>query len=257
MTSRSTPDFSDASSPEDLDALAGAYVLGTLPIAGRRSVEARLPHDAALRAAVEAWEERLHPLVALAPAVEPSPALWPRIERSVGGAGVAAARRPRAAAAAPSALGAWWNDLRLWRGLAAGGFAAAAVLATVLVAGPDLRGAPAGPQYMVVLVAPGGTSPGWVVQASSRSGQLQLKPLADTPVPPGKSLQFWTKADQWQGPKSLGLVRPGEPVQVPIDRLPPLEANQLFELTLEPEAGSPIDRPTGPIVFIGRAVKMI
>lgn len=76
-------------------------------------------------------------------------------------------------------------------------------------------------------------------------------------MPPGKSLQFWTKADQWQGPKSLGLVRPGEPVQVPIDRLPPLEANQLFELTLEPEAGSPIDRPTGPIVFIGRAVKMI
>ncbi len=261
MTSPSTPDFSTPSyPPEDLDALAGAYVLGTLPIAGRRAVEARLPHEAALREAVEGWEARLHPLVVLAPAVEPSPALWPRIERSLGWANAAAAPAASAGqrrAAAPSALVSWWNDLRLWRGLAAGGFAATAVLAAVLLAGPGLRGTPGAPQYMVVLVAPGGTSPGWVVQASSRSGQLQLKPLGDTPVPPGKSLQFWTKADQWAGPKSLGLVRPGEAVQVPIDRLPPLQPNQLFELTLEPEAGSPIDRPTGPIVFIGRAVKML
>jgi anti-sigma-K factor RskA len=36
-----------------------------------------------------------------------------------------------------------------------------------------------------------------------------------------------------------------------------LEANQLFELTLEPANGSPLDRPTGPIQFIGRAVKVL
>ncbi|GAA6120770.1 anti-sigma factor [Acidovorax sp. FG27] len=258
MTTPSTPNTGEPASPQGIDDLAGGYVLGTLPIAGRRSVEARLPDDAALRAAVDAWEARLHPLVSLAPAVEPSAALWPRIEHSLGWgqAEAADAARPPAPAR-PSALASWWNDLRLWRGLAAGGFAAAAVLAAVLVAGPGLRGPAGGPQYMVVLVAPGGTAPGWVVQASASAGQLQLKPLGDTPVPPGKSLQFWTKADQWTGPKSLGLVRPGETAQVAIGRLPPLEPNQLFELTLEPEAGSPIDRPTGPIVFIGRAVKML
>ncbi len=42
-----------------------------------------------------------------------------------------------------------------------------------------------------------------------------------------------------------------------MDRLPPLESNQLFELTLEPPNGSPLDRPTGPIQFIGRAVKVL
>ncbi|RZL89378.1 MAG: RNA polymerase subunit sigma-70, partial [Variovorax sp.] len=80
---------------------------------------------------------------------------------------------------------------------------------------------------------------------------------AETVVPAQKSLQFWTKADQWRGPVSLGLVKPGQTLRIPIDQLPPLEANQLFELTLEPENGSPIDRPTGPIQFIGRAVKVL
>jgi anti-sigma-K factor RskA len=242
--------------PDALDALASGYVLGTLPLQGRRDVQARLPHEPALRAAVQAWEERLHPLTSLAPPQEPSSALWPRIERSLGWARVSAGAVPSAPPSAPVAgLAAWWNDLRLWRGLAGGGFAAAAVLAAVLVT--RMGAAPTAPQYMVVLVAPGDTAPGWVVQAAASSRDLQLVPLRDTAVPQGKSLQFWTKADQWAGPKSLGLVQPGAPVTVPIDRLPPLQANQLFELTLEPEAGSPIDRPTGPIVFIGRAVKML
>lgn len=236
---------------DDVELLASGYVLGTLPLQGRRDVEARLPHDPVLRAAVQAWEERLHPLTALAPAAEPSAALWPRIERSLGwNRAPANAHHTRPA----GAIANWWNDLRLWRGLAGGGFAAAAVLAAVLV---TRMGAPAAPQYMVVLVAPGDTAPGWVVQAAASSSDLQLVPLRDTAVPQGKSLQFWTKADQWAGPKSLGLVQPGAPVRVPIDQLPPLQANQLFELTLEPAAGSPIDRPTGPIVFIGRAVKML
>lgn len=42
-----------------------------------------------------------------------------------------------------------------------------------------------------------------------------------------------------------------------LDKLPPLQANQLFELALEPAAGSPIGRPTGPIQLIGRAVKVL
>ncbi|MEZ0198984.1 RNA polymerase subunit sigma-70, partial [Pseudomonas qingdaonensis] len=39
--------------------------------------------------------------------------------------------------------------------------------------------------------------------------------------------------------------------------LPPLEANQLFELTLEKAGGSPTGLPSGPVKFIGRAVKVI
>ena len=245
---------------DDIQALAGEYVLGTLSVAERTAVEKRLPGDAALRSAVDAWEERLHPLVALAPPAEPSRALWPRIERSVGSMSNASAastqpQRP----VAPEHRTGWWNSLRLWRGLAGSGFAAAAVLAAVLV---TRSLAPAGPQYMVVLVAPADKAPGWVVQTAARSAgggaqQLSLIPLGNTPVPKGRSLQFWTKGNAWRGPVSLGLVTPGRSIRVPIEQLPPLEADQLFELTLEPANGSPIDRPTGPIQFIGRAVKVL
>jgi anti-sigma-K factor RskA len=236
----------------DLQDLAGEYVLGTLPGPERRDVERRLPNDAALRAAVEAWEARLLPLTALAPPLEPPAALWQGIERGIERAPASAPRRT----APPVARAGWWNNLALWRGLAAGGLACALLLAVR----PDL--APVGsatPQYVVVLVAPGGQAPGWVVQVSSPR-DLSLTPLArdaSTSAPPqDKALQFWTKADDWAGPVSLGLVRPGEPLRVRLDHLPALQPNQLFEITLEPPAGSPTGRPTGPILYIGRAVRL-
>lgn len=236
-----------ASSPDpSIDALAADYVLGTLSARARQDVEARLPHEAALRAAVAAWEERLLPLASIAEPVEPSSSLWQRIEQSVA-ALMPATRRP-------SRWQDFWNSLSFWRYAAVGGYALAAVLAAVGLQ----RTAPVsgGPQYLVVLVAPQDQTPGWVVQASSANEALSLVPLGTTAVPPDKSLQFWTKGEQWSGPMSLGLVAPGQTLRVPLDRLPPLENNQLFELTLEPAQGSPLDKPTGPILFIGRAVKV-
>jgi len=236
-----------------LQALAGEYVIGTLSAAARQAVEARLPLDPALRRAVGRWEERLLPLTALVEPAEPTATLWERITHSVAElerrAAPAPVSRPR-----PTPATGWWHSLALWRGLAATGCAAAVLMASVLV----LHGSESGaPQYMVVLVAPQDKAPGWVVQAShTDSGAVELIPLGRDPVPAEKSLQFWTKADGWKGPVSLGLVKPGQAVRVPLASLPPLQANQLFELTLEPAQGSPLDRPTGPVQFIGRAVKV-
>jgi anti-sigma-K factor RskA len=236
---------------DNIDELAGDYVLGTLSATRRREIEQRLPDDAALRAAVQRWHERLLPLAALAEPVEPSAQLWQRIEGSL--AQTAAPATPRRAAIAPAKT-SWWDSVRLWRGLAGTGFAAAALMAAVLVT--RQAALPTAPQFMVVLVAPQDKAPGWVVQASS-TRQLSLIPLGPTEVPAEKSLQFWTKGESWSGPVSLGLVKPGQTIQIPLDKLPPLQPNQLFELTLEPVNGSPLDRPTGPIQFIGRAVKVL
>lgn len=232
--------------PDDLHTQAGEYVLGTLGAGQRRTIEARLPHEPALRAAVDEWEQRLLPLTSLAEPVDPGASLWQRIAASI-----APAKRTQAAS---TKIRWWqWESLALWRGLTGTGFAAAAVLAAVLV----LREAspPAAPRYFVVLAAPQSQSPGWLVQAQVE-GRLRLVPLGIDNVPAEKSLQFWTKADGWSAPVSLGLVKPGEAIEVPVDKLPPLQPNQLFELTLEPYGGSPIGRPTGPIQFIGRAVQI-
>ena len=220
---------------DTLDELAGEYVLGTLPAEQRAEVEQRLKHDAELRAAVDAWEQRLLPLTALAEPVPPSANLWQRIERNI-----ATARTH------------WWDLLSVWRGLAATGLVTTLVLAALLLTRPPT----ADPTFVVVLVAPQSQAPGWVIQASNNQ-QIQLIPLGVMEVPADKALQFWTKGDGWQGPVSLGLVKPGQTLSVPLNQLPPLAPNQLFELTLEDSSGSPTGKPTGPIQAIGRAVKVL
>ncbi|KGF65977.1 RNA polymerase subunit sigma-70 [Pseudomonas lutea] len=230
----------------DLDALASEYVLGTLEPGQRRDVQNRLAMDPDLRAAVDAWEERLLALTELAEPQTPSPTLWGRIERSLNHQDLRASRP------APTAQ-SWWNLLPLWRGLAGAGLVASLLLGMLLLNRPATE---APTTYLVVLVAPQNQAPGWVIQANNPT-QIQLIPLSVSQVPADKALQFWTKADGWQGPVSLGMVEPGHTLSVPLDKLPPLQPNQLFELTLENPNGSPTGKPTGPIQFIGRAVKVI
>ncbi|WP_122611216.1 anti-sigma factor domain-containing protein [Pseudomonas viridiflava] len=226
-------------SAQERDELAGEYVLGTLSFEQRIEVQRRLPNDPELRAALDAWERRLLELTDLAEPQQPSAQLWPRIERSLERLTV---KKP---------LSSWWNLLPLWRGLSAAGLAATLILGTML-----LNQTAPKPSYLVVLVAPQDKAPGWVIQASN-AREIQLIPLGVVEVPADKALEFWTKADGWSGPVSLGLVKPGQALSVPLDKLPPLQPNQLFELTLEGANGSPIGKPTGPIQAIGRAVKVL
>ncbi|QTD31549.1 anti-sigma factor [Pseudomonas fluorescens] len=227
-------------SAQERDELASEYVLGTLSAQERAEVQRRLPNEPELQAAVDAWERRLLELTDLAPAHQPSSQLWQRIERSIG---------QLTHKVAPEI--SWWNRLSLWRGLSAAGLAATLLLGSILLTQTTPK-----PSFLVVLVAPQDKAPGWVIQASSPR-EIQLIPLGVVEVPADKALEFWTKADGWQAPVSLGLVKPGQALSIPLDKLPPLQPNQLFELTLEGANGSPIGKPTGPIQAIGRAVKVL
>lgn len=229
---------------EALREQAAEYVLGTLSGDQRRDIERRVQDDPALRLAVQQWEEHLLPLTALAEPLAPSDRLWRRIERS------AAAK----ASAAPTRKQLLWHSLALWRALTGASLAATAVLAVTL---STRAVAPTGaPQFMVVLVGPQDKAPGYVVQASATHA-VTLVPLGAAVVPTDRTLQFWTKANSWRGPVSLGLVKPGQTITIPLDALPNVQPDQLFELTLEPAGGSPLNRPTGPVQFIGRAVKVL
>ncbi|WP_181296944.1 anti-sigma factor domain-containing protein [Pseudomonas sp. Q2-TVG4-2] len=235
-------------SGENLNEVAGEYVLGTLSASEREAIERRLAVEPELQTAVDYWEARLLHLTDLVEPQTPSPRLWNRIQRSLDESS------RQAAPVAPGRQYTWWNSLSIWRGFAAAGMAATLVLGVLLLT--RLSPAPS-PTWLVVLATPQDLAPGWVVQASNQSREIELIPLGVTELPPDKALQLWTKAEGWQAPVSLGLVKPGEPVKIRLDDLPPLQPNQLFELTLEQPTGSPTGKPTGPIQFIGRAAKVI
>lgn len=250
--------FDDAN---ERSAHAGEYVLGTLNARERAAMDARLPTDPALLAEVYAWQDRLLGLTARLSPMAVRAELWPRI---AGRIGEGASARAAASAAVPTPQAAndpSWRSLRFWQATSGLAVAASVTLAVLLGVqtwragqGGGTQAQAAGTRYLTLLAAPGGGGTGWIVEAVA-GGQVRLLPVGATPpVPEGKTLQFWTKPQGASGPTSLGLVQAGQAVTLPASSLPAVGAQQLFELTLEPAGGSPIGRPTGPIVFVGRSV---
>ena len=70
---------------DDIDAIAGEYVLGTLDAGERASVAARRLREPALDAAIREWERRLAPLAELVAAVAPPEDTLAKIEARIDG----------------------------------------------------------------------------------------------------------------------------------------------------------------------------
>lgn len=231
--------------PAERAAIAAEYVIGSLPAPEKAEFERALTRDFALQKDVYYWQDKLLPMTRMLAPIEPSHQVWARIDRETLRAG------PRAGAAKTPR---WWNELAFWRFGAIAASLAVAVLTLILIA-PGLTPAPQAIRYVAVLQSPDKQDAGWMVEASA-GGKLRLTPLGTTTVAPDKVLQFWTKAQGASGPTSLGLVPPDRVTEIDVSRLPTLEREQLFELTLEPEGGSTIGRPTGPIQYLGRTVAL-
>jgi anti-sigma-K factor RskA len=145
-----------------------------------------------------------------------------------------------------------WNSIDGLRAATATSFASAVVFA--IVAGVALtyatREAVRKPVYVAILVNDDSRQPGAVVNAFA-DGRVEMITLTDINVPAGRALEIWTLWDRNVGPRSVGLIDRARTVQLNLDKLPPTGPDQLFEITLEPEGGSPIGRPTGPILYKG------
>jgi anti-sigma-K factor RskA len=230
---------------DDDTALAGSYVLGVLDDAERDEAERLMAGNSGFAREVGAWQERLAPLDATAAPVTPSPALWRRIEATVSGS---AARETVRRPAVRSRSSSLWQTLEFWRWSALAG-AAAAVMLLVAVGAMTLRW-PSQPVMVAVLSVDGSGKPGAVVE-SFADGTVRLIPLQDIAVPQGRALQVWTLRDRQEGPISVGLLDKAQTVHLDLGKLPAPRADQLFEITLEPETGSPTGRPTGPVLMKG------
>lgn len=223
------------SKPTDL--LAADYVLGLLDAAAQAAADRRMSGDPLFAREVEKWRERLADFDRSAETIPPSPAMWQSIENSLQSAA------PRQTKPARSGL---WQSLALWRGAAFAGIAATLLLAVALASA--LREAQRTPAMVAVLLD--GDRAGAVVHVFA-DGRAVLQPLTDIPVPSDRDLQVWTLPSRERGPVSIGLMQQARTLSLALGNLPNTRTEQLFEITLEPKGGSPIGRPTGPILYKG------
>lgn len=153
-----------------------------------------------------------------------------------------AAARERARPVGAASLGGW-----------RGGLLAASILAACglgFMVGRFTLPPPS--PVVVVVLADEDANPGAIVEAYGND-RVRIVPLTEFDVPAGKTLEVWTLYDQTVGPVSLGTFTDPREVVLTGPDLPAPQPEQLYEITLEDAPGSPIGRPTGPILVKGLA----
>ena len=229
----------------DNEAFAAEHALGVLTAAERARAELRMAREPAFAADVEAWAARLAPMAGDIAQVEPSAAVWPRIERGLpanDNAGV---------------------GLAFWRRAAMGGFglAAASLLAAVLIVAqrpPTLVAPPQTPGQMLNARIDTPKGDHLFVAAYDPTRQAVL---ISSLVPPGAGAghvhQLWLIPADGK-PRSLGFVTPGTSVTIPVSTLLASLADERAALAVSVEApgGSKKDGPTGPVVAVGKLSKI-
>lgn len=220
---------------DEIDALAGEYVLGTLDADERQAAEARLSSDGVFRAAVAAWETRLQPLSDALDPIEAPPGVLERVF----------ARIDAESGASATNVVALRRSLRRWRLTTAMVGAAAAALAGILVL--DLAAPPQQGEFVAVLTSEG-AAPKFVATVDVARGTLSIRRVGEAP-PPDKSYELWA-VEPGQAPESLGLVDEAR-ISRALGHSP---SDLTLAISLEPKGGSPTGVATGPIVFSGSLV---
>lgn len=228
---------------DDIDAIAGEFVLGTLTADERSEVHLRRARDSVLDTAITAWERRLFPLSTLSRVETPPSNLLEKIlaridERAqvlMNGATVAKLER----------------GLNLWRAAALTASAIAACLA--LAVGWDHFQPMRKQQNLVAVLQKDAASPAFLVTVNIDDRVMTVQPIA-AKAQTGKSYELWLVQQSLGTPKSLGLIDETRAITRPqlAAYQPDVIESATFAVSLEPEGGSPTGVPTGPVVFAGK-----
>lgn len=232
---------------DDIDMTAAEYVLGTLDVTERASIERRRAGEPDLDRAILAWQRRLAPLADTVAPVEPPPGLLALIERRI-----AAIKHESASAGAdpgsiPPAAVIVQLERRVarWRQVAVAASALAAGLAVFVGLGDRIR--PRDPQTFVAVFQHDDKQPAFLMSVDLASREMTIRAVT-AGKPTGKAYQLWIVAESF-GPKphSLGLLD-GDlgPTRKRLAELPPaVLQNATFGISEEPPGGSPTGQPTG------------
>ena len=234
---------------DDVIAFADDYVMGLMSPTEAELFEALIAADPALAAHVARLREQLLPLDLSAEALALPPGFAARLQDII-------ARTPQDAApttplsadptVAPVAANLPRAPMRWLAGLAA-----SLVLGLVLGFGGAMQRPAPAPQVVAVLLDDQGQPRAIIEDYGDDTAQIRF--VSDVDVPQGFSIQAWTLPSREMGPQSLGVLDGPRAAPLAGPDLPVPADAQLYEITLEPEGGSPTGRPTGPIIAKGLA----
>jgi|GEM_PF-1224661 len=216
----------------DFSELAGEYVLGSLTGDARERLEQQLADDYALQAEVDAWEQRLAPLLEAVDPVDPPSDLWSRIQQRID--------PPE-----PATKGGLWESLNFWRGMA---LVTLSLVLGVTLSLLTLRPITVDADRMMVVMNDQSQA-GWIVEAGPHESMLYVSALHPTQLSGDRVCQLWVEAEPGRlvplgilPHKGKRFIRP--PVEIKPD--------SRFLVTIEPARSAPVERPSNQVVFEGR-----
>jgi len=240
--------------PERLDALARDYALGLMHGGARRRFEQVLRASRAAELAVLVWQDRLATLAAAVPPLQPSPALWQRLEQRV------QPTQPMAATATASrSRWAWLATVLSGRTL--GGALAGLLMAVVVLREqPGLAGLePARqtlPESYVGLLLDEAGKPTLLASSRRHGKTLTVKMLQPIQIPAGRVATLWALPKDGAAPFKVGAVPAQGNATLPL----PAPAEKLFftvsrlAVTLEVDANA--SAPAPAFLLSGHCVKL-
>jgi anti-sigma-K factor RskA len=235
----STGDHSGGDRDED-KLLVAEFALGLLHADEHERVARRIAADPALKVELHLWQSRLASLDSEF-AETPAPAgAFGRIEARLHGT----TRR------APGGL---WESLMLWRAVAAGSLAVAAVAIGVNLMQPRVDPTQFATELVAALKAQEGSGVEFVALYDADTGSVRLTSLSGE-VAPDRDLELWyIKGDE--PAVSMGVIPVGQRTQIELDPDTRTKFGEgiVLALTLEQKGGSPTGVAQGPIVAVGAA----
>ncbi|MBS0240309.1 MAG: anti-sigma factor [Proteobacteria bacterium] len=231
---------------DDIEALAGEYVLGTLDREERMAVSARRLREPALEAAIIEWERRLAPLSEVGAAAIPPADAFQKIEARIGIGSFSANS---------GTVIQLRRSVAVWRTAAL--FASAIAASLVVAIGIGKFPPTPKQQNLVAVLQRDAGSPAFLVTVNIEDRVLTVQPV-DAKPEPGKSYELWIIQDTLGAPKSLGVIDQPKTIARPTLAAyePDVIESAKYAVTLEPEGGSPSGKPTGPVVFAGKLMPM-
>ncbi|MHB1110416.1 MAG: anti-sigma factor [Devosia sp.] len=220
--------------------LVGEYVLGLLDAAEHARIAKRIAAEPPLAAELKLWQSWFSSLDHQF-AETPAPAVtFRKIEARLFGA-----------PAGPWA--GFWDNLLLWRGLAAGSLAVAAVaIGFNLMQPARLDPQQFATQLVAALQSQEGSGVEFVALYNTATGEVRLTALSGSPIP-DKDYELWM-IEASGTPVSMGVIAMERTeMTLPEDLQDHLTSGTVLAVTLEPKGGSPTGGPTGPMVAMGKA----